>query len=416
MHRFVLATFAALALSCGTGPESPRGAANPPAAALDMDPDRLAGVPVRMRELVDEGEIAGAVLLLVRREGIVLLEAVGFRDLEAREPMRTDAIFRMASVAKPVTALGIMMLQEEGRLLVNDAVAWHLPAFQGLSVEVPEERTGPIRLRHLLTHTSGLATERALFEPAHMGMTLADVVATYAMTPLAAPPGTRFIYSSPGFDILGRVIEVVSGEPYEAFMAARVFGPLGMEDSGFFVPAGKRDRLPGFYRHEDGGLREGARPDSYAGDLPHEGRVFPAPAYGLYSTASDLAALLRMMLNDGLYEGVRLLSPASILLMTSDQSDPFGVAARNGFEISPWGFGWSVARLPGVLGGLFGSAGAYGHNGSTGVRIWVDPGKNLAGAFLVHQADRESARAANVFQTMAGAAVIDRGSSHAGTR
>ena len=369
-------------------------------AQTGMDPERLALISTRLQEFVEEGQIAGAVMVLARHDGIVLLEAVGYQDLETKTPMRTDAIFRMASVAKPMTALGIMVLQEDGRLSIRDRVGRHLPDFRNLQPEAASDRPRPVTLQRLMTHTSGMASERDIFELDYLSESLTDVVATYASKPLAYSPGTRFIYSSPGFDILGRVIEVVSGTSYEAFMEERVFGPLGMEDSGFFVQPEHRDRIPSFYRIEDGRLHEGAWPNSYSGDLPHEGRIFPAPAFGLYSTAPDLGALLQMMLSGGTYDGRRILSRASVTAMTVDQ-------IRDD-EIAAWGLGWTVARRSGSLGGPLASSRAYGHGGSTGVSVWVDPENDLAGAFLTHQVGRESAFALNAFMTMAVAAVVDR--------
>jgi CubicO group peptidase (beta-lactamase class C family) len=369
-------------------------------AQTGMDPERLALIPTRLQEFVEEGQIAGAVMVLARHDGIVLLEAVGYQDLETRTPMRTDAIFRMASVAKPMTALGIMVLQEEGRLSIWDRVGRHLPDLRNLQAEVASERPRPVTLQQLMTHTSGMASEGDLFEQDFFRESLADVVATYATKPLAFPPGTRFIYSSPGFDILGRVIEVVSGTSYEAFMEERVFGPLGMEDSGFFVPPEHRDRIPSFYRIEDDRLQEGAWPNSYSGDLPHEGRTFPAPAFGLYTTAPDLGALLQMMLSGGTYDGHRILSRASVTAMTVDR-------IRDD-EIAAWGLGWMVSRQGRSLGGPLASSRAYGHGGSTGVYVWVDPENDLAGVFLTHQVGQESASARNAFMTMAAAAVVDR--------
>jgi len=361
-----------------------------------MDPDRLAEIPVRIQEFVDEGKIAGAVMVLARHDGIVLLEAVGFQNLEAQIPMQTDAIFCMKSVAKPMTAMGIMALQEEGRLSIQAPVERYLPEFEGLQAE---DSAVPIWIQGLMTHTSGMASEGILFQRSFLEKSLAEVVATYAQQPLGSVPGTRFVYSSPGFDILGRVIEVVSGEPFEVFMEERIFHPLGMEDSGFFVPIEKRSRLASFYRIEEGQLHEGARPNSYAGDLPHAGRVFPAPAFGLYSTAPDLSALLQMMLNLGMHEGKRLLSPASVIAMSSGHILNEDMPSR--------GLGWRVARQAGSVGGPFASAGAFGHAGSTGVIVWADPEKDLAGAFLIHQADQESSYAHNIFMTMAYAAIVN---------
>jgi CubicO group peptidase (beta-lactamase class C family) len=366
-----------------------------------MDPDRLAEIPVRMQEFVDDGRIAGAVMVLARSDGIALLEAVGFLNLQDQVPMPTDAIFRMASVAKPMTATGIMVLQEEGRLSIQAPLERYLPEFEGLDAEGAEGPVWPIWIQGLMTHTSGMAAEWELFEQSFFEKSLAEVVATYAQRPLQSVPGTRFVYSSPGFDVLGRVIEVVSGKRFEDFMEERIFHPLGMSDSGFFVPIENRDRLASFYRFEDGQIIEGARPNSYAGDLPHDGRVFPAPAFGFYSTAPDLAALLQMLLNSGQYDGRRLLSPASITAMTVNQ-------VLNE-DLPAWGLGWTVADRAGSVGGHLASAGAFGHGGSTGVGIWADPENDLAGAFLIHQSDQESSYVQNIFMTMAYAALIPVG-------
>ena len=371
-------------------------------AQTGMDPERLAQIPTRLQEFVEEGKIAGAVMLLARHDGVVLLAAVGYQDLETKTPMRTDAIFRMASIAKPMTALGIMVLQEDGRLSIRDRVARHLPDFRNLQAEAASERPRPVILEQLMTHMSGMASETDLYEQDFMARSLADVVATYSSRPLASAPGTRFIYSSPGFDILGRVIEVVSGMTYEAFMEERVFGPMGMEDSGFFVPPEHRGRMSSFYRIEDDRLQEGAWPNTYSGDLPHDGRIFPAPAFGLYSTAPDLGAMLQMLLSGGTYDGRRVLSRASVTAMTIDHIRDDEKPAR--------GLGWSVARQGQTFGpgGPLASSRAYGHGGSSGVNVWVDPDNDLAGAFLIHQVGTESSSALNAFMTMAAAAVVDR--------
>jgi len=358
-----------------------------------MDPERLALIPTRLQEFVEEGQIGGAVMLLVRHDGIVLLEAVGYQDLETKTPMRADAIFRMASVAKPMTALGILVLQEEGRLSVWDRVGKHLPDFRNLQTEPASERPQPVILQQLMTHTSGMGAN-GFYEEDFLLESLADIVATYASKPLTSPPGTSFLYSSPGFDILGRVIEVVSGSSYEAFMEERLFGPLGMEDSGFLSAMWeRRDRIAPFYRIEDDRLHEYARPVREEWIFHHRDSVCSR-------RRPDLAALLQMMLSGGTYDGRRILSGASVKAMTVDQiRDDEGPTS---------GLGWSVGRPDRSRGGPLGSLRAYGHGGSSGVRVWVDPENDLAGAFLIQQQGQEAASAMNAFMTMAAAAVIDR--------
>jgi CubicO group peptidase (beta-lactamase class C family) len=368
-------------------------------AELGMDPDRLARISARMKQFVQEGRIAGAVMLLARHDRIALLEAVGYQDLEAKKPMRVDTIFRVASIAKPVTVTGAMMLQENGLLTINDIVVRHLPEFRNLRMDSGARPSRPLTIRQLMTHTSGMAIERDAYKGGVMKMPLSEIAAMLAETPLASEPGTKWAYSSPGIDTLGRVIEVVSGKSFEAFIEERIFSPLGMKDSGFFLSPRGRARLASFYRFSDGKLQHGAVPNTYAGDHHREGRRNPGPAFGLYSAAPDLGALLQMMLNRGTYDGRRLLSPASVKAMTTNQlPEELGVK---------WGLGWSVASGPGRVGGPLGSATAFGHNGSTGVSVWADPGRDLAGVFLIHQAGWESRHVRNVFMAMATAAVVD---------
>lgn len=367
-----------------------------------IEPDRLAALRGRLQEFVRDRQIAGAVMLLARRDTVFFLEAVGYADLENRTPMRVDHIFRVASIAKPVTATAIMILQERGLLSVTDPVVRYLPEFASLARTDSTPPWRPPTLRQLLTHTGGLASEQQLTPEGAMQMSLSDVVSTYAKAPLAYRPGQRFLYSSPGFDMLGAVIERISGQPFETFMAEAVFRPLGMHDTGFFLTAERRQRLARFYHYGEGELLAGPRPNSYAGDLTHEGRLNPAPAYGLYTTASDLGALLRMMLNGGRYQGRQVLSPATVEAMTVDQ------IRRDGLPV--WGLGWSVAQGSGRgPGGSLASARSFGHGGSTGVEVWADPERDLAGVFLIHQAgDLQSFRALEAFRNMAFAAVTDR--------
>jgi len=376
------------------------------AADPSMDQDQLARISARMNEFVQEGKIAGAVMLLARRDGVVFLEAVGYQDLEAKKPMRVDSIFRVASIAKPVTVMGAMVLQEDGLLSINDDVARHLPEFSDLRMDDPTGRFRQPRIRHLMTHTAGMVSIAGLLMAVERdvlaNMPLSEIVAILAKTPLVSEPGTKWAYSSPAMDTLGRVIEVVSGKSFEAFMEERIFRPLGMQDSSYFLSPQERARLASFYRFSDGELQTGAAPNSYAGDHHKEGRRNPGPSFGLYSTAPDLGALMQMMLNTGTYGGRRLLSRASVEAMTTNQiPEELGVKQ---------GLGWFVAGRPGSMGGPLGSTTAFGHRGATGVMVWADPERDLAGVFLCHQAGRagsESRHVSDVFTSMAAAAVVD---------
>ena len=357
-------------------------------ARLGLDRDQLARISSRMKGFADEGRIGGAVMLIARPDGIAFSEAVGYRDIEMSEPMQKDTIFRVASITKPVTAIGIMMLQEEGRLLLRARLDQYLPEFEHLRLKDGSEPSRRLTVQDLMIHASGmLGSEDALSAVGenYGTRTLADVVAVYARTPLEHEPGTKFLYTAAGFDTLGRIIEVVSGRPYESFIEERIFGPLGMKDSHFFLPREKQDR---FAQFRDRALRE---------EFSDEGRtVFPAPAWGLYSTAHDLGVLLQMMMNRGTHNGQRLLSPASVYAMTTNHL-PKDVNRR-------YGLGWSVIRPDQAP---LSSGNGFYHSGGTGALAWVDREKDLALVFLIHQDDRNRSYVRAVFRTMATAAVVD---------
>ena len=222
-----------------------------------IDQERLAKIPAQMKSFVEQGTIAGAVTLIARRGEVVSLEAVGYQDLESKKPMRRDTIFDIRSVTKPVTAIGIMILMEEGKLALNDPVEKYLPDFRitGKTQGPPN----PITIRHLLTHTAGMPFNR----PPEIGditirrdRTLREVVAILSKQEPEFEPGTQLRYYTGGFAILGRIIEVVSGKPYEQFIKERIFDPLGMKDSFFFIPARKWDRVGSIYRMQDGKLKK----------------------------------------------------------------------------------------------------------------------------------------------------------------
>jgi CubicO group peptidase (beta-lactamase class C family) len=374
-------------------------AAPPPASSQsDVDAERLARIPARMQELVDDGTIAGAVMLLARRDTVLMLEAVGYADVASRTPMQIDHIFRVASISKPTTAVGVMILQEEGVLTIGDYVARHLPEFRGLRVENPGPRSRPPVIRELMTHTSGLDSEWVLFDhDTFFRESLETVVTGYTKTPLAYEPGTRQVYSSPGFDTLGRIIEVISGQSFESFMQARVFRPLGMHDTSFFVEPEDQGRVPSRYWHEEGELT--VREPS---GLLDPDRRFPAPAFGMFSTAADMGALMRMMLNGGTHEGRRVLSENAVGAMTTNQVRADSLPAR--------GLGWTVGG--GGTPDLDFSAASettFGHGASSGAVAWADSGWDLAGVLLIHQADQDARHARRVFAELAFAAIIPGG-------
>jgi CubicO group peptidase (beta-lactamase class C family) len=374
------------------------------AGPAGMDPARLARIPARMQQFVDSGTAAGIVTLLARHGETVHLGAAGFQDREARIPMRTDSIFQIASMTKPVTAIGIMILMEEGRLSLADPVEKHLPDFKGQMVRDGATLRKPSRLptiRDLMTHTSGLggapAAIRDIF--AKRDRTLAEAVALYSQTPLEFDPGTHWMYSNTGIATLGRIIEVLSGQPYQQFLLERIFKPLGMKDSFFFVTPEKKGRIAAMYSLEKGKLERAPM------DIYRAGARYPAPEGGLYSTAADLAALYQMMLNRGAFKDRRILSPASVDLMTRVHTGDLEAGFAPGIG---YGLAWSVVK---DVRGMFrlNSIGTYGHGGAWRTYAFIDPLKDMLGILLMQRIspDGDMADEISAFSAMSYAAILE---------
>ena len=367
-----------------------------------------------MKHFIDEQAVAGTVTLVARGAGVIEFDALGMADIEAHRPMQKDTIFQIMSMTKPVTAIGIMMLAEEGKLALRDPVDQYLPEFRNQHVasnvgpdaarlSTPDR---PITIRDLLTHTAGVqdAAPAAIRDyPQLMNVPLDQVVQQLAKQPLLFQPGTQWSYSSPGIEILGRLIEVCSGQKFEDFITGRILDPLGMKDTFFYPPAGKIARIAMVYVQKEGRLVRA--PAAILGGDPtkyREGAVFPAPGWGLYSTAEDLLHLYRMMLNDGLYEGRRYLSPFSVHLMT--EAHTTGIHPVGWMRGADYGLAWEVVTDP--LGELAGhSKGSYGHGGAFGTQGWIDPRHELISILLIQRADGGTDSLRNVFLNMAEASV-----------
>lgn len=298
-----------------------------------LDGAALARIPSRMKEFVAQGTVAGVVTLVARHGKIAALDAVGCTDIETKQALRTDAIFQLHSMTKPVVSIGIMMLMEQGKLAITDPVQKYLPEFRGMWVIAQKkgeddgaERltlkrpSRPISIRDLLTHTSGMPLNPAPGIAELHGVlhkTRNETVLVMSQQPLGFEPGSHWQYSNTGMATLGRIIEVRSGMAFEKFLETQIFKPLGMDDTYIYPPKEKFDRMPTAYI-----LREG-KPVKYTDDPLGEGAMkfcagakYPLPEGGLYSTASDLFALYQMMLNSSEYDGERILSAASVDLMT----------------------------------------------------------------------------------------------------
>ncbi len=341
-----------------------------------------------MRRFVDEKEIAGAVAVVGDANGILALEAVGRRDVEADLPMKPDTVFRIASMTKPITAIAVMILVEEGKLELDDPVAKHLPDFNGQMMlgyrqgdaYIARRAARPITLRDLLTHTSGLpdgplpdSAER----DAKPSTTLAESSANYGRRRLSFEPGSKWSYSNAGINTLGRVIEVASGMSYESFLKTRIFDPLGMVDTTFYPSPDQMKRLAMTYARDGGELQ----PVASSKVAPKAGERPPSPAGGLYSTAPDLAKVYRMMLTRGTFEGRRILSESAVAEMTRLQTGDLKCGFVDGMG---FGLGWAFVKDPtGVTEAL--SPGSFGHGGAFGTQAWIDPKKGRFAVLLIQR-------------------------------
>jgi CubicO group peptidase (beta-lactamase class C family) len=359
-----------------------RAEAPPNAAALDQ-------IAPAMHKYMAANDISGAVTAVGRADGFTHVAAVGLRDLESKKPMEKNTLFRIASMTKPVTAIGIMILADAGKLSPDDDVAKYLPEFKnqmlvaekGKDTLTLKKPARPVKLRDLLTHTGGIAPYPPGVDDvyAKRNRTLAETTLAAALRPLEFEPGTKWAYSNSGIDTLGRVIEVVAGESYEAFLQKRVFDPLGMTDTTFAPTAEQMKRLAVTYTKGPVGDLAPA-PNSLIGLPPHP--KHPIPAGGLVSCAADLATLYRLMLNKGTLDGKHILSEKAVAEMTRTQSGDIKTGFVDGMS---WGYGWAVVKEPtGVTEML--SPGTYGHGGAFGTQGWIDPKRDLFMVLLIQRA------------------------------
>ena len=368
---------------------------------VGLSSERLERLSTAFKAGVDKGEIPGAVVLIARNGKVAYFQAFGFRDREAGASMTRDAIFRIASMTKPITSLAIMMLAEEGRLQIAHPVSRYLPEFKGLQVGVEkkgddgkmelalEPARREMTVHDLLRHTSGLAHPifdqsmvKGLYDKARvtdLAQTNAELVSKLAKLPLQFQPGSTWGYSI-ATDVLGRIVEVVSGMPFDTFIAERIAKPLGLADTGFWVEPAKHARI--------------AEPqiDKATGERPRMLDVKSPPTRlsgggGIVSTAQDYARLCQLFLNGGELDGVRLLSRKTVELMTADHipagtpMNPtiarlFGVVTPSPDMGQSFGLGFAV-RTSGGRNPQPGSTGEYYWVGLDGTAFWVDPSEKL---------------------------------------
>lgn len=389
--------------------------------ALGFSPARLERLSAALQAYVDEEQIAGSVTLVARHGRIAYLESFGMRDRAADSPMSDDTIFRIASQSKAIVSAAAMILQEEGDLLIGDPVGDYIPEFRQTTVAVPRDGGGydvvpaarPVTIRDLLTHTSGFdyGTGVAADRWAAAGIQgyyfsdrnepIRETVARMASLPASAQPGEQWIYGY-SIDILGAVVEVASGMPLDAFLRARIFEPLRMSDTAFYLPRGKRDRLATVYGLFDGRLErapeEGGQGQGAFVDGPR--RSFSGGA-GLLSTAEDYASFLQMILNGGELNGVRVLSPTTVALMSTSHLGDIAFRPGQGF-----GLGFSVLEDVGTR-GTPGSLGELGWGGAYHSTYWIDPVEELVVVHLTQLAPAGGVDDQDKVRTLIYQAIVD---------
>ncbi len=395
------------------------------AEEVGMSAERLERIRVAMQRYVDRNDVPGVVTLVARRGRVVHYAAVGFRDAEARAPMTNDAIFRIASMTKPIASVALMMLYEEGRFLLGDPVAKWLPEFADMKVAVPagSDRAGepyrlvpaarPITIRHLLNHTAGLPNSyRGLTQPEYAKLaaarqpndTVADALKRLAKLPLNFHPGDAWEYG-PATDVVGRLVEVISDQTLDQFLRRRIFEPLGMEDTHFYLPATKVARFAALYQPgPDKKIRLTEAP-TVQSRFVREPHVYFSGSGGLVSTASDYYRFQQMMLNGGELDGVRLLGRKTVELITANSTGDLPIwSTGRGYG---FGLGYSVVKDVGEI-GQPGSAGQYGWGGAFCTYFWVDPAEELIGVIMTQVRPYTHLNIRAEFQVLANQAITDR--------
>jgi CubicO group peptidase (beta-lactamase class C family) len=343
-------------------------------------------IDAAMERMVASNEIAGAVTVMVNKKKILHLSCTGFADRASQRPMAPDTVFWIASMTKPVTAVAVLMLQDQGRLNVSDPVAKYIPEFANL--KTPSGKPANLTITQILTHISGLG--EATGPAAQQAKTLADLVPLWLAAPMQYEPGERWKYTQSGINAAARIVEVVSGMTFDAFLQKRLFDPLGMKHTTFYPDTGGRANLATAYskNKETGGLEAvPPRPEYGPRDRPPQGNG------GLYSTGPDYARFCQMLLNGGKLGGHRYLSAAAMKLLSTPQtgemptgffqSEAFGQHGTN----YGWGIGTCVLRVPHVGVASMLSPGTYGHGGAWGTQAWIDPVKGVAYILMVQRSN-----------------------------
>jgi CubicO group peptidase (beta-lactamase class C family) len=362
---------------------------------------QLPGIGETIQAAMDAREIAGAVAVVVAKDRVLHLEASGLADIAAGRPMQPDSLFWIASMTKPITAAAVLMLQDEGKLNVADPVAKYIPAFADL--KTPSGRPANLSIAQILTHTSGLG--EGLAAEARNARTLSDLVPLWLAAPMQYEPGVKWQYTQSGINLAGRIVEVVSGLSFDAFVQQRICDPLGMRSTTFYPAEGAV--VTAYAKNRTTGSLDPTPPRADFGARGHP----PLGNGGLYSTGPDYARFCQMLLGGGTFDGKRYLSPAAMKLLTTVQTNelPCGffqsAAFGNHGAHYGWGIGTCILRAPheGVVAML--SSGTFGHGGAWGTQAWVDPVRGVAYVLMVQRSNFLNSDASDVRRTFQQAAV-----------
>ncbi len=392
---------------------------------VGMSSERLARLDQVMQRYIDRDETAGVVTLVARRGKVVHFSALGHRDVESGAPMTHDSIFRIASMTKPIASTALMMLYEEGYFQLRDPVSKWLPEFGRMKVAIPAPRqerlTGrykmipaarPITVQHILTHTAGLANSyRGITQPEFQAMsaktqpgdTVGDMLTRLAELPLNFHPGDEWEYGR-ATDIVGRLVEVMSGQTLDEFLKERIFDPLHMTDTHFYLPESKLDRYTALYRPNAEGTIELAEAPTAESRYVAEPHVYFSGAGGLVSTARDYFRFQQMMLNGGELEGVRILSRKTVELMTSNHTGDYGIwLAGPGYG---FGLGYAIVTDLGPS-ATPRSEGSFYWSGAFGTIFWVDPEEEVIGILMQQLRPYTHINARPDLATMTYQAIVD---------
>lgn len=352
------------------------------ASTLAAQP-QLPAVDAAMRQAIADREIVGSVTVVATKDKITHLGLNGVANVEANRPMKADTLFWIASMTKPVTGVALLMLQDEGKLDVSDPVAKYIPEFAAL--KTPSGQPANLTIRQVMTHVSGLGEASGAASGA--ARKLADLIPTYLATPMQYEPGARWKYTQSGINVGARIVEIVSGKSFDAFLQERLFTPLGMKDTTFYPNAQQIERLAtGYLKNQGSGELEpvATRRGVGTNDVPPYGHA------GLYSTGPDYARFAQMLLNGGTLDGKRYLSPAAYQLLTTPQTGDlptgfFQTSAASFGANYGWAIGTCVLRTPHEGAAEVLSPGTFGHGGAWGTQAWIDPVKGVAYILMVQR-------------------------------